>query len=165
VIKVIDFGSTQVAGLKEIYTPVQQAHIEGTANYIAPELFDGFEGSPQSDLFSLGVTVYEMLSGGHFPYGEQEEAKRRKRYDYITVRKYNLDVPIWMDGAIRKAVDPDPNKRYEVMSEFLADLTTPNPALMREHAPLLERDPVSFWRGLSILLALLNLALLYLLSR
>ena len=160
-VKIIDFGSTQVAGLQEVYTPIAQQMIGGTANYIAPELFDGYQATPKSDLFSLGVTVYAMLSGGKLPYGKQESAKRRKRYDYISLRKYNLHVPIWMDGAIRKAVDPNPDKRYEVMSEFFADLTTPNPALMRTHAPLLERDPVRFWRGLSIILIITNLLLLY----
>jgi len=164
-IKIIDFGSTQVAGLKEVHTPVEQLHVEGTANYIAPELFDGFEGTAKSDLFSLGVTVYEMLSGGHLPYGKQDAAKARKNYDYISIRKYNLNVPVWMDGAIRKAVQPDPDKRYDVMSEFFADLCSPNPALMRTHAPLLERDPVSFWRGLSIMLVLMNLILIYLIAQ
>jgi len=165
IIKIIDFGSTQVAGLQEIHTPVEQQHIEGTANYIAPELFDGYEGTPKSDLFSLGVTVYKMLSGGHYPYAEQDKTARRKSYDYISMRKYNLNVPIWMDGAIRKAVQPDPEKRYEVMSEFFGDLSTPNPALMRTHAPLLERDPVRFWRGLSLMLLALNLILIYLIAQ
>jgi serine/threonine protein phosphatase PrpC len=164
-IKIIDFGSTQVAGLQEIHTPVEQQHIEGTANFIAPELFDGYEGTSKSDLFSLGVTVYKMLSGGHYPYAEQDKTARRKKYDYISVRKYNLNVPIWLDGAIRKAVQPDPEKRYEVMSEFFGDLSTPNPSLMRTHAPLLERDPVSFWRGLSLMLLALNLILIYLISQ
>jgi len=164
-IKVIDFGSTQVAGLQEVYTPIERSHIEGTANYIAPELFDGFEGSPKSDLFSLGVTLYAMLSGNHFPYGKQDRAEKCKQYNYISVRNFNLNVPIWVDGAIRKAVNPSPDQRYEVMSEFLADLSKPNPALMRNHASLLERDPVGFWRGFSILMALLNLVLLYFVSR
>jgi len=163
--KIIDFGSTQVAGLQEVHTPIQQIHIEGTANYIAPELFDGFEGTPKSDLFSLGVTVYTMLSSGKFPYESQEKAKRQKNYDYISIRRHNLNVPIWMDGAIRKAVQPDPEKRYDAMSEFLGDLSIPNHSLMRTHAPLLERDPVSFWRGLSIILMFINLILIYLIAQ
>jgi len=165
VVKIIDFGSTQVAGLKEVYTPVKQHHIQGTANYIAPELFDGFEGTPRSDMYSLGVTIYEMLTGGHFPYGEMEEAKAHKHYNYISVRKYNPRVPIWMDGAIRKSVHPNPEKRYNSFSEFQHDLSNPNPVFMKTTAPLLERNPVSFWRGFSIVLLVINLILFFLITK
>jgi len=165
VIKIIDFGSTQVAGLKEVYTPVKQHNVQGTANYIAPELFDGFEGTPRSDMYSLGVTIYEMLTGGHFPYGEMEDAKVHKTYNYISARKYNLNVPIWMDGAIRKSVHPNPENRYNSFSEFQHDLSNPNPVFMRTTTPLLERNPVGFWRGLSILLLIANLIMIYLLIR
>jgi len=164
IIKIIDFGSTQVAGLKEIYTPVRAEHVEGTANYIAPELFDGFEGTPKSDMYSLGVTVYEMLSGGHFPYGRLEDACKHKSYDYISVRQYNLNVPVWMDEAIRKAVHPDPEKRYDTFSEFEVDLNKPNPTLMRTTTPLLERDPVRFWKIIALILLLSNLFMFLLLK-
>ncbi len=164
VIKIIDFGSTQVAGLKEVYTPIHVDHVEGTANYIAPELFDGFEGTPKSDMYSLGVTVYEMLSGGHFPYGRLEDACKHKSYDYVSVRQYNLNVPVWMDEAIRKAVHPDPEKRYDTFSEFEVDLNKPNPSLMRTTAPLLERDPVRFWKIIALTLLLTNLLTLFLLK-
>jgi serine/threonine protein kinase len=160
-IKIIDFGCVQVAGLQEIYIPVEDKHIAGTANYIAPELFDGFQATPKSDMYSLAVTLYTMLSHGHYPYGKLEKAQKHKSYDYISVRKYNLNVPIWMDGALEKAVNPNPDKRYERFSEFLADLCKPNPSLMKPHAPLLERDPLSFWRGLSIIMLCLNLFLIY----
>ncbi len=163
-IKIIDFGSTHVAGLKEIYTPIQQTDLEGTANYIAPELFDGFEGTPKSDMYSLAVTLYEMLSHGHFPYGTLTEAKRHQSYAYTSVRKYNLHVPIWMDGALKKAVSPAPDKRYASFSEFLVDLSKPNPSLMKNHAPLLERDPLRFWQGTATVLLISNLILLYCLS-
>ncbi len=165
VVKIIDFGSTQVAGLKEVYTPVKQRHIQGTANYIAPELFDGFEGTPRSDMYSLGVTIYEMLSGGHFPYGEMEEAKAHRHYDYASVRQYNPGVPLWMDGAIRKSIHPNPEKRYNSFSEFQHDLSNPNPAFMKTGAPLLERNPTGFWRGFSILLLVINLILLFLMTK
>ena len=163
VVKIIDFGSTQVAGLNEVFTPIQQLHIEGTANYIAPELFDGFEGTPRSDMYSLGVTIYEMLSGGHFPYGSTEQAKPHKHYDYTPLREYNPNVPVWMDGAIEKAVHKKAEMRYDSFSEFLFDLCNPNPALMKSTAPLIERNPIGFWRGLSILLFAINLLLLSLL--
>ena len=161
IIKIIDFGSTQVAGLQEVHTPIERLKIEGTANYIAPELFDGFEGTPHTDMYSLGVTVYEMLSGGNFPYGKLDQAKAHKHYDYISIRNHNSNVPVWMDGAIEKAVQKKPASRYETFSEFLFDLNKPNPALMKTTAPLFERNPVGFWRGLSIVLLITNFLLLF----
>ncbi|GAV21123.1 serine/threonine-protein kinase StkP [Mariprofundus micogutta] len=165
VTKIIDFGSTQVAGLKEIYTPIEQHHLDGTANYIAPELFEGFEGTPHSDMYSLGITVYEILSNGHFPYGDTEETKPHKHYVYTSVRKHNSDIPVWMDGAIQKAVQKDPDRRYESYSEFQYDLSNPNPAFMKTTAPLIERNPLGFWRGLSIIMIAVNLLLLFLIGR
>ncbi|MDQ7016365.1 MAG: serine/threonine-protein kinase [Gammaproteobacteria bacterium] len=164
-IKIIDFGSTQVAGLKEIYTPIQKqsSAMQGTANYIAPELFEGFEGSFRSDLYSLGVTIYEMLSGGKFPYGKLEKAQAHKNYDYRSVRQYNNNVPIWMDGAIQKAVHPDRHQRYDSFSEFQHDLSTPNPDFMKTSLPLIERHPLAFWRSVSAILLLTNFFLLALL--
>ncbi len=160
-VKIIDFGCVQVAGLQEIYTPINDNHVAGTANYIAPELFDGFSATPKSDMYSLGVTLYTMLSKGHYPYGSREKAQKHKSCDYVSVRKYNLQVPVWMDGALEKAVHPVPEKRYDSFSEFLRDLSKPNPTLMKTHAPLIERNPVGFWRGLSILLLILNIVILY----
>jgi serine/threonine protein kinase len=106
-----------------------------------------------------------MLSGGHFPYGKLEEARPHKHYDYISVRKYNDDVPIWMDRAIQKAVSKNPERRYDSFSEFERDLSNPNPAFMKSAAPLLERNPMGFWKGLAVISMVLNLILLVLLSK
>lgn len=162
-VKIIDFGCVQVAGLKEIYTPIEDNSIQGTANYIAPELFDGFEATPKSDMYSLGITIYTMLSHGHFPYGQLEKAQKHKHYDYVSIRKYNQQVPVWMDGALEKSVHPNPEKRYERFSELLRDLSKPNPKMMKIHAPLIERNPVGFWRGLAIILLCLNFLFIWLL--
>jgi len=164
-VKIIDFGCVQVAGLQEIYTPIQDNHVAGTANYIAPELFDGFQATPKSDMYSLGVTLYTMLSHGHFPYGELEKAQKHKHYDYISIRQYNQQVPVWMDGALEKAVHPNPEKRYERFSEFLRDLSKPNPNMMKTHAPLIERNPIGFWKGLAIIMLCLNLFLIWFIAK
>jgi len=164
-VKIIDFGCVQVAGLEEIYTPIEDNHhVSGTANYIAPELFDGFQATPKSDMYSLAVTIYTMLTNGHYPYGESDKAQKHKNYDYVSIRKYNLNVPMWMDSAIEKAMYPNPERRYERFSEFLEDLNKPNPSRMKTHVPLIERNPVGFWRGLSMLLLLMNLLTIFLFS-
>jgi len=164
-VKIIDFGCVQVAGLQEIYTPIEEHHIAGTANYIAPELFDGFQATPKSDMYSLAITIYTLLSNGHYPYAESDKAKKQKHYDYTSVRKYNINVPIWMDSAIEKAAHPNPEYRYERFSEFLADLNKPNPSMMKTHTPLIERNPISFWKGLAALMFILNILLIWLLAQ
>ena len=78
----------------------------------------------------------------------------------------NPEVPAWVDGALEKALHPDPARRYETLSEFIYDLAHPNlKFIKKESAPLLERNPVGFWRAAAILLLVLNLVLVYLLSR
>lgn len=65
-VKIIDFGSTKVAGIAEITTPIAQEDIQGTAQYIAPEYLLGESGSSRSDLFSLRIITYQMLTGKAF---------------------------------------------------------------------------------------------------
>ncbi len=161
-VKIIDFGSTKIAGIAEIATPVASVSILGTENYTAPEYIKGYIGTNRSDIFSLGVIAYEMLTGA-LPYKTGMTARRKlSRLDYVSALEHNADVAPWVDGALKKAVDIDPARRYESLSEFLGDLTQPNSDLTQtKFVPLVERNPVGFWRTTSILLALLNLVLLY----
>jgi aminoglycoside phosphotransferase len=69
-VKIIDFGATKVAGIEEISSPIKHANRLGTAQYTAPEYMLGELGSSRSDLFSLGVITYQMLTG-KLPYGTQ----------------------------------------------------------------------------------------------
>ena len=156
-VKIIDFGSTKVAGVLEALPLTDGNDILGTAQFTAPEYFLGEGGSPRSDLFSLGVITFQMLTG-QLPYGAQVAKARtklqQKRLAYRSARASNRDVPVWVDGALKKAVHPDPAKRYEAMSEFLFDLRHPKEEYLRSlSAPLLERNPVLFWKCLSLVLA------------
>ena len=64
-------------------------------------------------------------------------------------------------ATLRKAVHPDPNKRYAELSEFIFDLRHPNEAFLRSSSvPLIERNPLAFWKGLSFVLAAAVLGLL-----
>src|SRR4051812_42803216 len=62
-VKIIDFGSTGIAGVAEAVPPGERDGILGTAQYTAPEYFLGERGTSRSDLFSLGVVTYQMLTG------------------------------------------------------------------------------------------------------
>jgi serine/threonine protein phosphatase PrpC/predicted Ser/Thr protein kinase len=163
-VKIIDFGSARVAGVLEIESPIERVNLLGTAAFTAPEYFLGDSGTERSDLFSLGVLVYQMLSGS-LPYGT-EVSKARTRAEqrqlaYRPLLAHDRGVPAWVDGAIARAVHPDPARRYEDLSEFTYDLRYPNAAYQRRAgAPLLERNPVLFWKGISLLLAIAVAALL-----
>ncbi|HEY3486865.1 MAG TPA: bifunctional protein-serine/threonine kinase/phosphatase [Gammaproteobacteria bacterium] len=165
-VKIIDLGSTKIAGIDEIKKPLTQRDLAlGTINYSAPEILGGNKGGMQSDLYSVGVIAYEMLTG-HLPYGEEPTARKLQRTDYTPARAYNPDLPIWIDGALRKAVHKQPGLRYELLSEFIYDLSNPNATFIRDKPePLIERNPIRFWQILFLASIVLNIVLLYLLSR
>ena len=158
-VKIIDFGSAYVAGLEEIETPLTHNFILGTAQFTAPEYFLGEHGTRRSDLYSLGVITYQMLSG-KMPYGTAV-AKARTRLAqrnliYQSTLNEKREIPIWVDETLKKAVHPDPLKRYSELSEFVHDLKQPNPLFVNKaREPLLKRDPVLFWQGVSFVLFVL----------
>jgi serine/threonine protein phosphatase PrpC len=165
--KIIDFGSTRVTGVAEANSAAGANEILGTAQYTAPEYFLGENGSARSDIYSLGVITYEMLTG-RLPYGaEMAKAKtksQQRKVKYVTALDESREVPAWIDAALRKAVNPDPGKRYDLLSEFVHDLRNPNRDLMAaERTPLIQKNPLLFWKLLSLALAVLVLCLTYLL--
>src|SRR5690349_24868533 len=100
---------------------------------------------------------------GRLPYGARMAHARTRaqqaKVAYASALDDASEIPAWIDGALRKAVHPDPLERYEALSEFVRDLRHPNAALLRP-TPLVERNPVLFWKGVS---AALGLALFLLL--
>ncbi|MCP5019218.1 MAG: bifunctional protein-serine/threonine kinase/phosphatase [Ketobacter sp.] len=164
-VKIIDFGSTQVAGLLEITTALNRAAVPGAIQFAAPEYFLGEPGSEESDLFSLGVITYQMLSG-RLPYGAQvakitTKAGQRNLH-YQTVLEDDREIPAWIDHAIKKAVHPDRFKRHEDLSEFVHELRQPSRAFLNQtRPPLIERDPLLFWKSTSFMLCIVVLVLLY----
>ncbi|OCC25680.1 serine/threonine protein kinase [Croceicoccus estronivorus] len=159
---IIDFGSVQVAGLDELAQRPLEAAFAGTIQYSAPELYLGYPATRQSDLYSLGVVAYQMLTG-HLPYGPRVAAAgtraAQRKLTYTPVMHYNPDVPDWMDAAIRKAVNLDPARRYGELSEFVVDLTKPNASLAPAGLmPLFQRGSVRAWKIVSGILAAALLA-------
>ena len=168
--KIIDFGATRIAGIADDAPSGIQEDILGTFQYTAPEYFLGEGGSSRSDIFSLGVIAYQTLTG-RLPYGTQVSRARtrsqQRKLRYKSAFDDNRDIPAWIDGALRKAVHPDPNQRYGELSEFMFDLRHPNKnCLESSPTPLMERDPLLFWKGLSaVLFVVVLILLLWLLSQ
>jgi len=160
-LKIIDFGSAKIAGIEEIYLPIEVNNMLGTINYSAPEYHTGAAGSNRSDIFSLGVIIYELLSG-HLPYGENMSAKNIKRAKYISIKRYNPEVPSWVDKAIEKAVSINPESRFSILSEFTYALNKPDSSLINnDYVPLLKRDPIRTWQTISVILVIINFILIY----
>jgi serine/threonine protein phosphatase PrpC len=163
-VKLIDFGSVHVAGIAELAPTPEHWELLGTVQYTAPEYFLGEAGSNRSDIFALGVIAYQMLSG-RTPYGTQvaktSTRATQRRLVYRPVLDEKRAIPVWIDGALRKAVQVNPSKRYEELSEFIYDLRHPNERFLHQNrAPLLERNPLLFWKGISFILFIIVLALL-----
>ena len=103
---------------------------------------------------------------GKLPYGEEDPGSRRNKRPYRSAMTYRSDLTRWIDGALEKSVQKNPNHRYETLSEFLYDLSHPNQDfLKKDAAPLLERNPLVFWQSLTFILLLTNLMLLFFLFR
>jgi len=162
--KIIDFGSTKITGVAETAPSAGADEILGTVQYTAPEYFLRENGSPRSDMFSLGVITYQMLTG-KLPYGAQiAKARTRSQFKKLKYRSAlddASDIPAWIDGALRRAVHPDPYKRYDSLSEFTFDLRHPNARYLDSSlTPLVERNPLRFWKAATAILAVIVLALL-----
>ena len=161
--RIIDFGSTKVAGVAELEPDLDGAERLGTAQNTAPECLLGNPATPRSDIFSLGVVAYQMLTG-RLPYGADAARLRTKPQQralrYRPAKGVRPSLPGWIDAALKKAVHPFPAKRHEAASELAYDLRNPNPAFAARVVPLMERDPLLFWKTLSLVLALALLCLL-----
>lgn len=170
IVKIIDFGSVKIAGIAEI-SPLdsQEGNIVGTLNYTAPEYHLGQRGTIKSDIYSLGVITYEMINKA-LPFGRDMPEKPNKmnlsKLEYVPSFHKNTMVPQWIDGALKKATLIMPQPRYDELSEFIHDLSKPNPAFLKtnDFIPLIDRNPLIFYKILSALLLICNFVLLYFIS-
>jgi len=152
-VKIIDFGSTFIAGVTEANT---EEVMRGTLRYSAPEYFLEQLGTQRSDIYSLAVIAYQMLSG-KFPYSNRiSQAKSITAQERLTYRSLLNDEsthPLWLDYTLKKALHTNPLKRYSELSEFVHDMRYPNKHyLAKNKPPLIERDPVMFWQGVCLIL-------------
>jgi serine/threonine protein kinase len=169
-VKLIDFGTVSVRGLAEISTPIEEEIPVGSVHYIAPESVINNLSIMQSDMFSLAVMIYEMLTQT-LPY-KMEKVHRRgakspDQWQYQSFKEHRPDLPRWLDLTLEKACHPNYKQRYEAYSELWNDLLKPNADLMRNfrRRPLLQQQSSKIWQLVSIVLMIIVLIQTYLLMR
>ncbi|WP_050400857.1 bifunctional protein-serine/threonine kinase/phosphatase [Bradyrhizobium embrapense] len=157
-LRLVDLGVARVPLLEDF--PAED--IPGTASYMAPELFGGKPGDEASDLFALGVTVYRMFTA-NYPFGEIEPFSRPRFGKPAPLSRYRPDLPAWLDAVIGKALSVEPTQRFGDAIEFAHELengaTWAGPAVTARKS-LHDRDPVTFWKVLCAILALIIVVLL-----
>ena len=122
-IKLIDFGIASKAGARRL-TFGKLSHTMGTPDYISPEQVRGKRGDARSDLFALGVMLYEMLTGKAPFEGANPLMIMNDRLLNDPVPPRNLDRSITpqLQKIIYRAMERDPDKRYATAADFAYDL-------------------------------------------
>jgi serine/threonine-protein kinase len=121
-VKVTDFGIARSADVQQGLT--QTGTVLGTSDYIAPEQASGQPVSALSDVYSLGVVVYELLAGEP-PYSGENfvtVAMRHVNDPVPSVAAVRPDVPLRLDAALRRAMAKDPGERFRSMADFVSEL-------------------------------------------
>ncbi len=159
-VKLIDFGTVQVSDSDSWTNRIAEEGPVGDLAYLAPECWEGMPATVQSELYSLGVIAYELLTG-KLPY--DRGAGTRKDASYQSAILHREDLPLWLDYTLKKACNPRDDMRYQALSEFELALSKPDETVLRQEktAPLIERNPLRFWKMLSAILALLLMCSLF----
>lgn len=137
--KLVDLGSAAA-----IFSVSSRA---GTASYLAPERFHGAPISERTEIFAIGVTLYQALTG-KLPYGQIERFQTPAFHPAKRLSKINPNIPWWLEAVIHRAIAIRPQRRYQHYSELVHDLNHPGRVqpFFEEDTPLLERNPLAFYK-------------------
>ena len=135
VVKITDFGMSIHASDWE-----KDSQIAGSPSYMSPELFNGSKPDTRCDIYSLGVTLYQMLSG-RLPF--ESQTIRTVAYQHLEeeaepLNKWNPDVPPSVVKLVRRMMAKKPEDRFQNMEELLSEIwkirqeTAPNRDLVPE---------------------------------
>ena len=139
-LKVLDFGIARILGTARM---TRQGNIIGTIEYMSPEQVRGMETDARSDIYSLGMLLYEMLTG-RCPFDMQNEFELMKaqieQYP-MPPRQLNPAIPEVVEQAIWRSIQKDPAQRFQNASEFRSFLLTAGFAATGRLEPLAVGDP------------------------
>jgi serine/threonine protein kinase len=167
-IKIIDFGIASCAGSRRL-TFGKLSQVMGSPDYISPEQVKSKRGDARSDLYTVGVMLYEMLTG-ETPFhcaNPFVAMNARLVKSPLPPTEINPEIPPELQQIVLRALQPDPNHRYATAQAFAQDLAHPDQVQATDQAALvyLRQHPRPSRRSLAsyLMLALIPVVLLGLL--
>lgn len=122
-VKITDFGIAVAASENSL---TQTNTVMGSVHYLSPEQARGSIATPQSDVYSLGIILYELLTGKVPFEGETAVSIALKHFrdEIPSVRQFNEDIPQALENVVLKATAKRPDERYQSAKEMADDLST-----------------------------------------
>jgi tetratricopeptide (TPR) repeat protein len=121
-VKILDFGIAKAAGRR---TATQAGVLKGKVAYMSPEQVTGQDVDRRSDVFAVGLLLYELVAGRRAFEGEQMAVMRRlAAADFPVLAEVAPEVPTPVERLIQRALARDPDRRYATCGELLEDLET-----------------------------------------
>lgn len=130
-LKILDFGITQMLGAFGVAPPprklhsqqqpstnTQRSHVMGTPKYMAPEQGAGRSLGPETDIYAVGIILYEMLEG-RAPFNARNTYRLMEQHSEWPVPAFTREVPESLAGVVYRALAKDPRERYASASEML----------------------------------------------
>ena len=154
-IKLIDFGSASSSILKDSTRPPN-----GDLHYAAPEYYTNAPKGVHSDLFSIAVIGYELLTG-QLPFGSQELMNPQQALVMPTKPLRQHNVPATSQQALIRALHPNTKVRYQAIGEFLQDFNPDNSTRSRDSEPLIKSNPLLVWHGICFVQTVIIVLLLW----
>jgi serine/threonine-protein kinase len=126
-IRIMDFGIARSAGLRRLTFAGFSASM-GTPDYMAPEQVKGKRGDARTDIYSLGIILYEMVTGALPFEGSNPYAIMHARLvsDPVGPRKHNPDIPLEVEEIILHAMERQPYDRYPSATAMKSELNAPS---------------------------------------
>lgn len=161
-VKLVDFGVARISGIAKEYR-TEQHTFKGNFPYTAPELFSGAEAGVQSDVYSCGVVLHEILTGGNFFSGKDypETLWRVMNLEPSSIHGFREDAPDDIDTIIGKALAKSPADRYKTARDFAQALRALHLSTEREAVEMLRmQTQTDFCEEMAVVLELPSLQLL-----
>ncbi|HEY9791580.1 MAG TPA: serine/threonine-protein kinase [Candidatus Obscuribacterales bacterium] len=142
-VKIVDFGIVKITDESQRLSQklTQKGEVWGSPVYMSPEQCQGRELDPRTDIYSLGTVMFECLTGQQLfnakNFTELVMKQLTAEPEAMSKAAPGIEIPLWLEAAVRKALSKDPLNRFQSMAEFRDALKPPNAHAAADAAKLL----------------------------